>query len=527
MLRLLKKQYGEDLQEEYKLPKINKRYKGEIQSVLVPADIQQVSKTRSSIHVQPVNKNVSAAIKRASLLQAEGANKPANGSLDRKTTEVEEYSDYQRSVTLDVSSSSSVNNTRSASMALASDVLQRKVTEPVPQSRPSMTGMKGVKASISMNGAAFLRRKSETESSSSLPQQSSPGIATSSPASKLFLGVQDDARRRNSDIQLPRTPSEVNTSGASGGNRRPELTHSASVRRTSASVTTSAAVDCNATARLMGNDATLLNPDNNPLRLVIPYIVIRANGASARSRPEKLSMSKNLGYNTKVFVMARRFIQPEKVAWLRTTDGWITERVYAGSVYRVLQPCMHGQPLRAKIVNTRFEDVGGSNLRSSYQGRNTTVSQSGWLGFRASAIHEPFQTCFTIDVFYPDKAFTRLSRTLGEFLTMRQQLLSFPDKMIQDRAMKAGDIFVLGDGDDELVRDVHVLLETVEGVEAWLCKLLATLHVEKCKCKALVDFFTPQETDFDCMENALSIQGGINGAWPEVEQELESMESAV
>jgi hypothetical protein len=39
IMRLLKKKFGEDLQLEYKLPKINKRYKGEIQQVLVPSNM--------------------------------------------------------------------------------------------------------------------------------------------------------------------------------------------------------------------------------------------------------------------------------------------------------------------------------------------------------------------------------------------------------------------------------------------------------------------------------------------------------
>lgn len=55
VLRLLRKQFGELLQEEYKLPKIQKRYKGEIIPYSLPVDIQKVSKTRSSIHVHPVS----------------------------------------------------------------------------------------------------------------------------------------------------------------------------------------------------------------------------------------------------------------------------------------------------------------------------------------------------------------------------------------------------------------------------------------------------------------------------------------
>lgn len=457
VLRLLKKQYGEDLQEEYKLPKIAKRYKGEIQTVLIPVDVQQMSKTRSSISVRTYRKaSVSGEAQQPSVQLPRQNSQP----LPVRTSSGETSNDPKPS----------------------RDALSRQNTEPIPSADsrgPPLSRVKSVNNG-NYSGTSFLRRKSETEQTFGKDAATSSSSKTAlSPAAKLFPSV--------SDMSAANGP-EQRSSG------QPVL------------------------------DASILN---NPNRLVIPFTIIRANGASARAKPEKLSQSKSLGHNTRVFVTARRFILPEKIAWLRSTDGWITERVYAGSNHRVLQPCMHGQPVRAKIVNTRFEDIGGSNLRTSYAGRNTTVSQSGWFGFRDSAIHEPFQTRFSIDIFFSDNAMIRISRTLAEFLTMRQQLMAFPDKMIQDRAFKAGEIYVLQDGDENLVLDVHFLLETVEGVESWLCKLLSTLHVEKCKCRALVDFLTPKESDMDIMESMLSCKGGLNGAWPEVEAELADTENSI
>jgi hypothetical protein len=456
---LLKKQYGEDLQEEYKLPKIAKRYKGDIQTVMVPVDIQQLSKTRSSIHVRTCRKNsvgeTNDAQQTAKLMRQLSAPLPYRAAPEEKSFASE-----------------------SKPSPPIRQQVSRQNTEPVSfnDGRPPMSRVKSVNMPNNYSGSSFLRRKSESENFAKEDNALSATGGTS-PVSKLFPSVSDGS----------------------------------SMRRESA------------VGNIVNEYADL---PINPNRLVIPYIIIRSNGASARTRPEKLSQSKNLGHNTRVFVNARRFLLPDKVVWLRTTDGWITERVYIGSQHRVLQPCMHGQPLRAKVVTTRFEDIGGSNLRSSYGGRNTTVSQSGWFGFRDSAINEPFQTRFSIDIFFPDNAVIRISRTLAEFLAMRQQLLTFPDKMIQDRALKAGEIYCSADGDENLVLDVHYLLEVVEGVEAWLCKLLSTLHVEKCKCRSLVEFLNPKESDMDIMEGMLSCKAGLNGAWPEVEIELEYLENS-
>jgi hypothetical protein len=461
VLRLLKKQYGEDLQEEYKLPKIAKRYKGEIQTVLVPVDIQQLSKTRSSIHVRTCRKNSVSGTN--DVQQTAKLTRQLSAPLPSRTTSEE------KSFVSESKPSPSVRQQ-----------VSRQNTEPVSsnEGRQPMSRVKSVNMQNNYSGSSFLRRKSDNESSFVKEEAVAVGAGRPSSVSMLFPPVRDGSpMRRDSAV-------------GSGVNEYANL-------------------------------------PINPNRLVIPYIIIRSNGASARTRPEKLSQSKNLGHNTRVFVNARRFLLPDKVVWLRTTDGWITERVYVGSQHRVLQPCMHGQPLRAKVVTTRFEDVGGSNLRSSYGGRNTTVSQSGWFGFRDSAIYESFQTRFSIDIFFPDNAVIRISRTLAEFLTMRQQLLSFPDKMIQDRALKAGEIYCSADGDENLVLDVHYLLEVVEGVETWLCKLLSTLHVEKCKCRALVDFLNPKESDMDTMEGMLSCKAGLNGAWPEVEIELEYLENSI
>lgn len=49
--RLLKKQYGEDLQAEFKLPKITKRYKGEVLAVNLPSTVGAMARSRSSVIV--------------------------------------------------------------------------------------------------------------------------------------------------------------------------------------------------------------------------------------------------------------------------------------------------------------------------------------------------------------------------------------------------------------------------------------------------------------------------------------------
>jgi hypothetical protein len=227
---------------------------------------------------------------------------------------------------------------------------------------------------------------------------------------------------------------------------------------------------------------------------------------------------------------------PDNIAWLKTTEGWIMEKVFAGTLHRVATPCLYGQPVAAKIINTRFEEHGttpaasmGNNgdgpqgLRQSYGGHNTTRASSGWLTFRASAMKELFQTRFTIEILFQDNAIIRLSRTFSEVLTLRAMLLAFNDKALKDRTTKAGEFPIMHDGEDDLVTDIHLLLEVVESVENWFSKLFSTVQIDRCKCKALKEFLTPRETDFQLMEMELMADGGICGGWiTEINQDLSS-----
>ncbi len=81
-------------------------------------------------------------------------------------------------------------------------------------------------------------------------------------------------------------------------------------------------------------------------------------------------------------------------------------------------PVLYGQPISARIINTRFEEHGtgdsGTGLRSSYGGHNTRASTSGWLSFRPSAMRELFQTRFTIEIAHQDNAIIRISRTFSD-----------------------------------------------------------------------------------------------------------------
>jgi hypothetical protein len=81
-MRLLKKKFGEDLQSEYKLPKINKKYKGEIQNVVVPSNISVLAKSRSSVHVQATTNDPSANANTSlsSIFPVDGADSSANSS---------------------------------------------------------------------------------------------------------------------------------------------------------------------------------------------------------------------------------------------------------------------------------------------------------------------------------------------------------------------------------------------------------------------------------------------------------------
>lgn len=544
VLRLLKKQYGEDLQEDYKLPKISRRYKGDIQPFLMPVDITTVSKTRSSYHAVPANQNrrgstIGGAIRRGSTMPVAAppaAAAPAPGSsLERKVTEVEGYGGLARTNTAEVTPSPAVsallgrdtysgnnaNKTTAAAPSMTNprgSVLTRQLTEPVGASenginngnerRPSVKGVKSV---------AVQRRRSEGGAFD--PANNSPTMSIDTekmtPAQRLFYGVDVEPGRRNSE-RISNLSIHQRTSP--GGH--PHSMDSIQEEEN-------------------GNFDAIASPqdDHNssgPPRFVIPFQVTRQNGTLAKARPDKYSLGKNLSHGAKVFVMARRSLLPDNAAWLRSTEGWICERPYVGSAYRVCAPCLHGQPTHIKVVTTRFEEVdnpvSAGNFRASSVGKRDQ-SVSGWNAFRPSAFDDEgngpaFQTRFFFDVFFPNRAFIRVSRTLAEVLTLRNTLVDFSDKMIKDRALKAGDICVTRDGDGELVKDVHWLLECVEGVETWLTRLVQSLSIEKCRCRAWSDFLLPtSEVDLPIMEAMLMQKKGLMSAWPEIERELEIHQS--
>ncbi len=271
-------------------------------------------------------------------------------------------------------------------------------------------------------------------------------------------------------------------------------------------------------------DKTAFKVSGDGRKVVVPYIIVRSNGITAKSRPDKSSTGKILGHGVKVFVVARK-VMPDHIAWLRTTEGWIMEKVFAGTIHRVATPCLYGQPTAAKIINTRFEEHGtGVGLRSSYGGDNTSRVSNGWFSFRASALEEMFQTRFNIEIMHQDNAILRISRTFSEILTLRAMLLAFNDKALKDRTLKAGEFPIMHDGENDLLSDVHLLIEVVESVELWFNKLFSTVQVERCKCKSLKEFLTPKESDYHLMEVELMAEGGICGGWSsEIEEDLASM----
>jgi hypothetical protein len=481
IMRLLKKKFGEDLQLEYKLPKINKRYKGEIQQVLVPSNIQILAKSRSSVHVQ-----VAAPGERLTL--------PGQSASE--------------------TDSNTMANAGKINPRYDSSPLQRKLSEPMPAS--------GNTATFQSN----LSRKSETPppgqvSSSSMPP---PGQSRKSTMTKLFNNLDDSAHS---------SPGGVKRNDSLNNNSNP---NSPALQRSYTEMNINTVSSVRAGAQRRSVRSSFLNPiadknaflkgqDPNMRKVVVPYIIVRSNGITAKATPDKVSAGKILGHGVKVFVVARR-IMPDHVAWLKTTEGWIMEKVFAGTIHRVATPCIYGQPTAAKIINTRFEEHSfGGSIRDSYIGPTHTRETNGWFSFRASALKEMFQTRFNIEIMHQDNAMIRISRTFSEVLTLRAMLLAFNDKALKDRTMKAGEFPIMHDGDDELMADIHILVEVVESVESFLTKLFATVQVDRCKCKALKEFLTPKETDYQLMEVELMAEGGICGGWSnEIDQDLRGMD---
>jgi hypothetical protein len=145
------------------------------------------------------------------------------------------------------------------------------------------------------------------------------------------------------------------------------------------------------------------------------------------------------------------------------------------------------------------------------------------MGFRPSAISDNFQTRLIFDLFYPDNAVVRLTRLLSEILLLRKDLvdgvISGSDRVLRDRAIKAGEIECVEDGQEDMVTDVHWLIAIIESVERWLSNLLTSIPLDRCKCKALLDFLSPRECDEMLMDVELMANGGMAGAWDISENE--------
>lgn len=395
----------------------------------------------------------------------------------------------------------------------------------------TMSAATATLAALNAQGRTLPRRASEGVSGGE--RDSLSGGTGSSSMSKLFANVNESngGGRRLSGIAMPpRANTETPFAGGAGSLRK-SIVRSSSLNpgRSTSSASTAGTVEGEAVSLAYATNtapghSTLLGQSphgGSNKRLAVPYTIVRSSGVIAKVIPDKAATGKVVGGGARVFAVARR-VMPDSMPWVKTNDGWIMERIAVGSNQRVLVPQPHGQPIGVKVVSTRLEESDdGSNLRASYTGRSTfRASQSGWMGFRASAIKETFQTRFVIDIFYHDNAVVRLSRMLGDILGLRRELVEQSgDKVLKDRALKAGEIPVQEDGDEAFVTDVHWLLEVVESAETWLGNLLTSVQIDRCKVKALTEFLAPNDRDCELMDVELMAMGGMAGAWDVEEQE--------
>ena len=116
-------------------------------------------------------------------------------------------------------------------------------------------------------------------------------------------------------------------------------------------------------------------------------------------------------------------------------------------------------------------------------------------------------------MYFKDRAILRLSRNLSEICNLRKCLVNNNDKIIKSRSTAAGALTIEEDGNEELVGNVHCVVSLVESIEDWMNKLFASIPFERCKCKQLIEFFTPTEADYYVMETELMVEGGFASAW--------------
>eukprot|EP01039_Chlorochromonas_danica_P007195 gene7195-7962_t len=521
VMRLLRKQYGEDLQTEFKLPKITKRYKGELVAIALPANLQVLSRTRSSVYGAPSSdklQRTNSSSAAPATNEGDDAARGNNNSLKRK-----------QSINVQQAASSPPSNPPT-SFTSEGDYSSQTPSAANNPATPLSSNMAGVKVTRSP-----LLRSSTTMSAVS-PMSGESGFTRRTTISKLFTA--NDGSEDNSRADL---------NGRSPGD--PGLT------RLHSEIPYKVAQDVRAGGSIRAARSSLLHipgrptgRDNNQRKLVIPFQVVRSNGTIAKSRPERSAPGHILAHGALVYAIHRKTVTTVDGGggvWLATTEGWIW--ISAGNAVSspnssilsspTIVPVLPAQqqPVKIKIATTRFnhptQDLvapvgkhGSISLRESESGwftmRNSASPMRGGAGGGGGStsrlsLGATFQTRFVMDVFFLDDAFLRLTRTFSEVIILREGLLaSQQQRVVKDRVLKAGPLPFEEDGLPLIVDDLNVLLETVEGVENWFNKLLQ-LQVSLSKCKLLADFFSPRADagDYDLMENELMAQNGVNGAW--------------
>lgn len=482
-MRLLRKQYGEDLQTEFKLPKITKRYKGEVVAIALPANLQTLSRTRSSVYGAPSSDKLQRTnSSTAAPATNEGDEGARNNSSKRK-----------QSINAQQVSSSPPSNPPlpGASFTAEGDYNGQTPSSPFAASpanpvTPLSSNMAG--GGVKATRSPLLR--SSTTMSAVSPMSGESGFTRRTTISKLFTandGLEDNNRadlnsRSPADPGLTRLHSEIPYKVAqdvrAGGSMRA------------------------ARSSLLHIPGRPTGRDNSQRKLVIPFQVVRSNGTIAKSRPERSAPGHILAHGALVYAIHRKTVTTADGGggvWLATTEGWIW--ISAGNAVSspnssilstpTIAPVLPAQqqPVKIKIATTRFnhptQDLvspvgkhGSLSLRESESGwftmRNSTSPMRGGGGSTSRlSLGATFQTRFVMDVFFLDDAFLRLTRTFSEVIILREGLLaSQQQRVVKDRVLKAGPLPFEEDGLPLIVDDLNVLLETVEGVENWFNKLL-------------------------------------------------------
>lgn len=187
VMRLLKKQYGEDLQPEFKLPKITKRYKGEIVAVHLPATVQNMARSRSSVLVpaRGITRSNSLTPQTPTATELAGEEEDGNDALSKRA--------FQRSA----------SSTGSAVTVAGQPGGVSPVTRPSvqPTQRPSDPGSAASKG----NGASSLPA-SNTSNAGIGP---GTGMERRTTISRLFLKMEDGNSAAADESKFSRIHTEV------------------------------------------------------------------------------------------------------------------------------------------------------------------------------------------------------------------------------------------------------------------------------------------------------------------------------